>query len=437
MDLGLRLQKSSEHFTMKDWYTNTWTLGTKSDLNLRDSHKLRHIDRQLRNDTGIQDRWDNYRNNQKLKNRLIEVDNWRDILQRTLEIAVAEIAALAAAKNETERALEGTNLPLEIANENLTVREGRKGVDLTHDQVEDELNKEVALITEVRRLLQIKGQEGFEQLLRLQDIRLLLQADINDKICALDIDDHVLDSNTKSRNVTLKMDSTRLPSSMVTPEAWEDMCRYHKARADEEITSSRRLREAMHYTIEKCRTDTRTQRNTTNFRFRNRIHETEKAINDEKYQIKRLEEEIAETIKEIKCLEDSYASRLASLKVCETRLEQRLYRPNMELCRDDPHMGLREEHRTLVEAMKKLQDKLDQTREKLNALEDQLFRVKDDLRNKEEALTLDLRSMQRRHAMKCVEKTPWDETDRNIVLSSTVPVKEEYMKQHCPRPWAL
>lgn len=52
-----------------------------------------------------------------------------------------EIADLSEAKELTEAALEATNLPLHTTIENLTIREGRHGIDVVQDEVENQLHK--------------------------------------------------------------------------------------------------------------------------------------------------------------------------------------------------------------------------------------------------------------------------------------------------------
>ena len=51
-----------------------------------------------------------------------------------------EIADLSEAKNVTEIALEAKNIPTDSNVENLTIREGRHGIDVVQDEVENELH---------------------------------------------------------------------------------------------------------------------------------------------------------------------------------------------------------------------------------------------------------------------------------------------------------
>lgn len=67
-------------------------------------------------------------------------------------------------KDEAERALQAKNVPSDVAIECLTLRESRRSIDLVKDPVEEELHKEVEVIEGVRKGLQQKISEAFEQI---------------------------------------------------------------------------------------------------------------------------------------------------------------------------------------------------------------------------------------------------------------------------------
>lgn len=69
-----------------------------------------------------------------------------------------------------------------------------------------------------------------------------------------------------------------------TPQQWEDYSRYNKERADAEMESSRRLREAIHHTIHQTDNDLAAQHKATDYALRKRMHEFEKAIDELKWQ---------------------------------------------------------------------------------------------------------------------------------------------------------
>ena len=62
-------------------------------------------------------------------------------MEKTLADLDKEIADLSEAKELTENALEAKNLPTDAAIECLTLREGRHGIDVVQDEVENQLHK--------------------------------------------------------------------------------------------------------------------------------------------------------------------------------------------------------------------------------------------------------------------------------------------------------
>lgn len=71
---------------------------------------------------------------------------------------------LEQSKEQTEQALAATVLPLEVSTECLTLREGRRGLELVADPVDEQLKKEVKLIEEAQQVLQQHIDKAFEQL---------------------------------------------------------------------------------------------------------------------------------------------------------------------------------------------------------------------------------------------------------------------------------
>ena len=72
------------------------------------------------------------------------------------------------------------------------------------------------------------------------------------------------------------------------------------------------------------------------------------------------EEEIAELENDIRRLVDAIRAKINPTKLAQTRLENRTYRPNVELCRDNVQYGLTDEVKQLEASEKSLEDKLKQ-----------------------------------------------------------------------------
>jgi tektin-2 len=73
------------------------------------------------------------------------------------------------------------------------------------------------------------------------------------------------------------------------------------------------------------------------------------------------EEEIAEMEEDIRRLNDAIRAKINPMKLAQTRLENRTYRPNTELCRDSPQYGLTDEVKQLEATKRALEEKLRQS----------------------------------------------------------------------------
>ncbi|ESO88252.1 hypothetical protein LOTGIDRAFT_193495 [Lottia gigantea] len=406
--------RPTTRFQPPDWFTNNYTISTNAERQRDASHQVRQEGRFLTNETDNQTKWDQHSNNVRLADRVDHIRKWKEILEKTLADLDQEIADLSDSKELTEQALEAKNLPLDVAVECLTLREGRQGIDIVQDEAENQLHKEVEVIEGIRKNLQQRVSDSFEQICLLQEARQQIQADLQDKNIALGIDIDQYNLTDRSPNISYKPDSLRVPKGSTTPQQWEDFSRYNKERADAEMQASGRLREAIHHTLQKTDNDLEAQKIATEFALRKRIHEFERAKDELEWQKKNTEDEIAELENDIRKLAEAIRAKTNPMKLAQTRLENRTYRPNVELCRDAPQYGLTDEVKQLEATKKALEEKLKQAQHALDGLEKNLHRINDDLALKNNSLMLDKRNMSVREKLNA---RPQTSVERNLTLT--------------------
>ncbi|VDI10752.1 tektin-2-like [Mytilus galloprovincialis] len=406
--------RSTTRYQPPDWFTSNYTISTNAERQRDASGQVRQESRFLRNETDNQTKWDQHSNNVRLGDRVDNIRTWKEILEKTLADIDKEIADLSEAKELTEESLEAKNLPTDVAIECLTLREGRQHIDVVQDEVENQLHKEVEVIDGIKKALQSRIGDAFEQLCLLQEARQQIQADLQDKNIALGIDIDQYNLTDRSSNISFKPDSLRVPKGSTTPQQWEDFSRYNKDRAEAEMKSSTRLREAIHHTLQQTANDLEAQKIATEYAYRRRIHEFERAKDELDWQKKNTEEEIAELENDIRGIEEKIRAKDAPMKLAQTRLENRTYRPNVELCRDAPQYGLTDEVKQLEATKRALEEKCKQAKHALDGLENNLHRINDDLALKINSLNLDNRCMDVR---KKLQVKPQSELERNLTLT--------------------
>nr|XP_020664535.1 tektin-2 [Pogona vitticeps]XP_020664536.1 tektin-2 [Pogona vitticeps] len=391
--------KPGQRFTLPDWHTNLDLLSTNAERQRFASHQIRQEGRILRNETNNQTKWDEHDNRTRLNERIDCVNQWKETLDKALTDIDTEINALTQMKEQAERALQAKNLPLDVAIENLTLRESRRAIDVVRDPVEEELHKEVEVIDATKRDLQQKVSEAFEQLCLLQEARQQLNMDHRGKMEALEIDRTCVSLNVNSPNISYKVNPTRVPVGSITPEQWDQFSQYNKDRAEAELKAAAELREAIALTIAQTDNELEGQRVATEFAFRKRIHELEKALDELRWQEKNILEEIADMEEDIRRLEEDLRRKVWNLKLAHTRLETRTYRPNMELCRDQAQHGLTDEVHQLEGTIAALKQKMAQSQDALDALYKHLSRIQTDIGYKANSLLLDNKCMDGRRKL--------------------------------------
>ncbi|XP_026204798.1 tektin-2 [Anabas testudineus] len=401
--------KPGVRHTVSEWSDNNQQLSAIAQHERHVSNVIRQEGRSLRNETSCKTTWDESDTSRRLSDRVWDVAQWKKALESCAQKVDEEMEALTLSKEQTEQALAATVIPLEVSAECLTLREGRRGSELVADPVEEQLKKEVELIERVQQVLQQHIGKAFEQLCVLQEARHQLTADLQNKMDAIDIDLSCLSLTIKSPQISLKTNPTRIPSGSSTPQEWIQFSQYNMARAQEAMQVSQQMREDMSLTRAQLQNDLETQRKATEFALRKRNHHEEKARDELEWQIRNTEDEMAEMESDIHGLDADLQAKTASLKLAHTRLENRTNRPGMDLCRDEVQHGLVYEVHQLEATIMALKQKLSEAQHSLQKMKLHHSHMLQDLSRKQEALSLEQRSMNTRSRLastSCTDKKP-------------------------------
>ncbi|CAJ1082806.1 tektin-2 [Xyrichtys novacula] len=388
--------KPGLHHSVSEWCNNNQQLSATAQHERHVSNVIRQEGRSLRNETNCETTWDENETSRRLSDRAWDVARWKDVLENCAQKVDEEMEALTLSKEQTEQALAATAVPQEVTGECLTLRDGRRGYELVIDPVDEQLKKEAQLIESVQRALQQHIDKAFEQLCVLQEVRHQLTADLQNKMDALDIDMTCLSLTIKSPQISLKPNPTRIPSGSSTPKEWVQFSQFNVARAQEAMQISQQMREDMSLTRAQLQNEMDTQRRVTEFALRKRNHHEEQARDELEWQIKNTEDEMAEMETDIHGLDADLQAKTASLKLAHTRLENRTNRPGMDLCRDEVQYGLVKEVHQLEATIMALKQKLSEAQNSLQKMKLHHSRMLQDLSRKQEALSLEQRSMNTR-----------------------------------------
>ncbi|XP_076285805.1 tektin-2 [Lasioglossum baleicum] len=411
-------EKPLPHIGLADWYAKQWDLQQNADAQSAEAFALRNSGKIIQSETMVKTIWDTYMNNARLADRVTELSRWREVLQNLLDKLLSEIHFLKDEKADAEKELETLNYPLQVTAQCISMRDCRRGTELTYDEADTELKKELCVIENVKQSLTARIQAAWEKLNRLEEVRFKISLEVEDKDETIKIDKENLSLDRTCANISYKPNALRTPKDAISYKAWLEHCQRTKTLADNELNDVYNFRESMNVMRERARNDIKAQQDVTDFSLRKRIYQTQKGRNELEWRKLKIQKEMEIMQKEIVRLEDALLHKTDSIKCAETRLENRTYRPGFELCRDEVDGGLKDEVLQLRQTEKDLKNIIIDSKGAYNNLESLLLKIEGNLDDKEHSLSTDVMCLDMRATLKSGDRTRLpNETDRNIVLT--------------------
>ncbi|XP_062031466.1 tektin-1 [Lepus europaeus] len=327
--------------------------------------------------------------NKKLEQRLEEVRFWKRELDGKLEQLVYETEDLLTYKGRLEKALQDFREPLRITERCLAYREKRVGIDLVHDEVEQELVKEAEVIRGVLALLTRTLEEVTEQIRLNRSAKYNLEKDLKDKFVALTIDDICFSLNNNSPSIRYAEDAVRIEPNSVSLEDWLDFSNTNVEKADKQRNNSMALKALVDRILSQTADDLCRQCHVVDTAFRNGLKETKDARDKLALHLDKVMEEIASQEKNVTVLEKAILDQEGPAKVAHTRLETRTRRPNVELCRDVAQYRLIREVQDITSNVARLKETLARAQAELKGLNRRQLALQEEIQVKENTIYID------------------------------------------------
>ncbi|CAG9561492.1 unnamed protein product [Danaus chrysippus] len=384
-------EKPHPSLTVLDWTRNIQRLQHEARCRRFESYELRQRANQLRNETSVTTRWDNYVNNELMRDRIFEVSSWREKQRFTKEQVRDETRALKEEKNNTELCLESLQIPLMVVSQCLTNRDMRVPSELTRDQLGEELRKELHIIENNKRILTDVCHMGWEKIRDLNNVFCRLEREIQNKDDALELEYQVKDLNRDCSDISYKMDPTRIPPDTMTEESYVHCIENTIQIANQLMKESKALRETMFKSCEQARNQMYDQNQRVESVMRRRVYDVQRARNEMEWQKYKLETNLQKLDREIESLRAAVADKINPTKLVHTRLEIRTRRPVLERVEDKPMRGLIEETERVQTSSKLLEQKLEDSLSIYHGMHNHYKRIIKDLQYKNQALETDRR----------------------------------------------
>lgn len=153
-------EKPLKHLALNDWNLRIAQLRNNSETKRYDAFSLRQAARNLRNESTVESFWSTYYNNERFSDRVAEIDRWRQTMIECYNRVEKEIRTLQNEKEITEKCLEAQITPLIVVSECISQRDVRLPQELTFDEVDEELQRELCIVESNKRLLRDQCQAG-------------------------------------------------------------------------------------------------------------------------------------------------------------------------------------------------------------------------------------------------------------------------------------
>ncbi|NXP50274.1 TEKT1 protein, partial [Heliornis fulica] len=328
--------------------------------------------------------------NKEIEQRQEEIKFWKQELDNKLEQIVCETEVLLTFKTRLEKSLESCKEPLIIAQKCLLNRQKRAGIDLVHDEVEQELVKETEVLHRVIALLGRTLEQTNEQIRLNRSAKYNLEMELKDKSAALMVDDYCASLTSNTPDIRYADNAVKTEGNFVSPEDWTDFSNINIEKADKQISNSLALAALIDDILFQTANDMRKQRETVNAAFADRVKEVKDAKHKLEMLLAMVMNETASQEENIAALKKAIADKEGPVKVAQTRLEARNRRPNMELCYDTVQYKLISEVEEITKNIQRqLKDTLAQAEIELRSLGRRQLSLEEEIQVKENTLYID------------------------------------------------
>ncbi|XP_015436179.1 PREDICTED: tektin-3-like [Dufourea novaeangliae] len=334
---------ASTRYTPNEWFE-------KQVKCYNDADSCRHFSERIRNDALriIRDAEEKVQHGQydtgrRLGERINDVNFWRNEVATELERLLQEIERLQDCRSILEKAIKDIEAPLHIAEECLYHREARKGTELVHDDSEKCLLKEIEILNCNRKKLEVCLNNCRGQLQDCRASQNQLELDLKNKENALGIDSMCHQLNNYSQRLQYYSGIDKYDPCVTEEETWADAANRIIQKSQTERKKSCQLRSTAEVLTTKVAQEMWDAWSNTNNALAHRSSELLEAKTKLEQHLQKVQQEIFDVEKNLELTRKAITDKGHVLRVAHTRLEARMQRPDLELCRDYVHTSLHKE----------------------------------------------------------------------------------------------
>ncbi|XP_037966845.2 tektin-4 [Plutella xylostella] len=329
-------------------------------------------------------------NNKRLKQKAKDIFRWKVEVERSVKAITEEVQLLEAERQRLKGAARVLMLPESISKECLDLRSNRAIPDLVSDLAEQELIKEMNLVTDVRDTLERTLKTIEEQLQINKAAKQKIEYDFCDKQMAYNTEVTNIGLNTKSPTILFRPGATRFGDFTASVEYWEFFCRETIQDVETVRQRSIDLRGSLNAILINNGRKLRTQADKTDIAIAETVAITTELLTKLDKTLRNTLQRIADMESLIDNLKASVRKMDAAMKLAQTRLDNRNnWRPHGEAVRDQPHVGLIEEVKKIHGTVTSLLGQLKNAERVRTELMNKRTELENDIASKKKTLNID------------------------------------------------
>lgn len=329
-------------------------------------------------------------NTNRLKQRAKEIFRWQVEIELACRAMAKEVGLLELVRQRIKNAFRVLLLPESISKECIELRSSRAETDLVMDTAEQELLKEMTLISEVRETFRHTLQKVEEQLASNRAAKSRVEYDWCDKTIAYKTEILNLSLSIKSDIIMFRPGATKFSTATASQPYWEYFCRKNIKDVEAVRQISADLRRTVNDTLMINGTKLKEQADKTDSALAETVAFTSEMLTKIQEHFRKTLQSLAEIELSILSLHNTIRKMDSAMKLAQTRLDNRnTSRPHQENVRDQPHVGLLQEVKVIHENVASLLAQLNKAEQNRRSLMEKRRDIEMDIASKKKTLNID------------------------------------------------
>lgn len=325
-----------------------------------------------------------------LRNKINHTEQLRSALQTALSEVMNEINMCVSLRADMEERLRKVQAKSELNQTRLQVRDSRPSREKTMDSVEKGLLWQQGMMGNFGEKVKRSLTHLDSEINNLDQVRMKLEADLRDKIGAIEVDTAVLgitpDGGADSGVLSRKHDAL-----LKTPHTWERSTEDNVNTARHWLADAARLRKAIRLASHNSRTVEHSTSRELNNTMMSKINATSALKEDLERQLGRVRDEQSRAESQRSSLSNALEAKRGPLQQAKDRFNARKARPVREHVQDDVEAALANEIANLNAITQQLSIKVNLVDKEIAQLDLTASMLEDNIRDKSNALSTDER----------------------------------------------